>query len=48
MVMAPLVGLAVDAVAASGMGGSFWPIGVLGVAVTVVFLTLQVTGTGNR
>ena len=38
MVMAPLVGLAVDAVAASEMGGSFWPIGVLGVAVTVVFL----------
>ncbi len=39
MVMAPLVGLAVDAVAASGMGGSFWPIGVLGVTVTIVFLT---------
>ena len=30
MVMAPLVGLAVDAVTASEMGGSFWPIGVLG------------------
>ena len=44
MVMAPLVGFAVDAVTVSGMGGSFWPIGVLGVAVTVVFLTLQVTG----
>ncbi len=37
MVMAPLVGLAVDAVARGGLGGSFWPIGVLGVAVTLPF-----------
>ncbi len=37
MVMAPLVGFAVDAVAVGSIGGSFWPIGVLGVAVTLPF-----------
>ena len=37
MVVAPLIGLAVDAVAARGMGGAFWPIGVLGGVVTLGF-----------
>ncbi len=37
MVMAPAVGFAIDTVAGAGMGGSFWPIGVLGVAVTLPF-----------
>jgi hypothetical protein len=40
MVMAPLVGLAVDGVSAAGIGGSFWPIGVLGVAVALPFFAL--------
>jgi len=38
MVMAPLMGLAVDTVVAHKIGGPFWPVGLFGLAVTVVFL----------
>ena len=37
MVVAPLIGLAVDAATARGTGGAFWPIGVLGGMVTLGF-----------
>jgi MFS family permease len=37
MVAAPAIGLAVDAVTANGPGGPFWPVGVLGTVVTLVF-----------
>ncbi len=37
MVVAPLIGLAVDAAAARGTGSAFWPIGVLGGMVTLGF-----------
>ncbi len=37
MVVAPLIGFAVDAAAARGTGGAFWPIGVLGGMVTLGF-----------
>jgi hypothetical protein len=43
MVIAPLLGLAVDAVSAHGPGGPFWPVGVCG-----VLATLAVFGTAMR
>ena len=38
MVIAPALGLAIDAVAAGGPGGMYWPIGALGLVVSVVML----------
>jgi MFS family permease len=38
MVVAPLVGYAVDLVAAGGPGGAFWPIGALGAVVATWFV----------
>ena len=38
MVIAPALGLAIDAVAAGGPGGMYWPIGVLGLVVSAVML----------
>lgn len=38
MVIAPLLGLVVDRVQASQLGGPFWPVGVLGVLVALGFL----------
>ena len=40
MVFAPLVGLAVDSVQAAGPGGMFWPIGALGLMVSLIMLVL--------
>lgn len=37
MLAAPLVGLAVDAVKARGLGGEFWPVGAVGLCVAFVF-----------
>ena len=38
MVIAPALGLGIDAVAAGGFGGMYWPIGALGLVVSVVML----------
>jgi MFS family permease len=43
MVVAPLLGLAVDSVRAYGPGGDFWPVAALGAAVALVFFV-----TGRR
>ena len=40
VVAAPLLGLAVDAVKASGVGGPFWPVGLLGLVVALACLLL--------
>lgn len=40
IVTAPLLGLAVDSVRASGTGGEFWPVGVLGAGVAVIGIVL--------
>jgi len=40
VVAAPLLGYAVDTVQASGLGGPFWPVGVLGTMVAVLCLLL--------
>ncbi|MDA0335834.1 MAG: MFS transporter, partial [bacterium] len=37
VIAAPLLGLAVDAVRVSGTGGPFWPVGVLGLSVAMIF-----------
>ena len=37
VIAAPLLGLAVDTVTARGIGGPFWPVGILGTAVALVF-----------
>ena len=41
MLLAPLLGFAVDRAAALGTGGSFWPVGVMGAAVTLGILLLR-------
>ena len=38
MVVAPLLGYAVDAVVATGSGSPWWPAGVLGLACSLLFL----------
>ena len=38
MILAPLLGLAVDAVMAHGPGGAFWPLGAAGAVAAVAFL----------
>jgi hypothetical protein len=38
IVIAPLLGIAVDAVAAHGPGGAFWPVGAVGLASALVFV----------
>jgi hypothetical protein len=38
MVTAPLLGLAVDLVSAHGPGGPYWPVGIVGLLVSAVFL----------
>jgi MFS family permease len=43
MMAAPVLGLAVDLVAAHGIGGAFWPVGALGAAVALLFVL-----TGRR
>ncbi len=44
MIVAPLMGLAIDTTRAGGLGnGEFWPIGVVGVAVGLLFFL-----TGRR
>lgn len=37
MLVAPVLGLAVDQVAARGIGGEFWPVGALGAAIALLF-----------
>jgi MFS family permease len=39
MVTAPLLGLAVDLVSSHGLGGPFWPVGLLGLFVSAIFLS---------
>ncbi len=38
MILAPLIGLAVDRVAAGDAGGAFWPVAAVGLIVSLVFL----------
>ena len=38
LIVAPVLGLAIDQVRARGLGGPFWPIGGLGLAVPLGFL----------
>jgi hypothetical protein len=38
LVLAPLLGLAIDAVRAHGLGGPFWPVGVVGLAAAAAFV----------
>jgi hypothetical protein len=38
MILAPLIGLAVDRVAAGGAGGAFWPVAAVGLGVSLLFL----------
>ncbi|MEE8422853.1 MAG: MFS transporter [Dehalococcoidia bacterium] len=38
MLLAPAIGLAVDSTQSSGVGGPFWPIGAVGLAVGLIFL----------
>ena len=38
MILAPLIGLAVDRVAAGGVGGRFWPVAAVGLLVSLFFL----------
>ena len=38
MVLAPLIGLVVDAVIAHGPGGGYWPLGAVGVVAAAVFV----------
>ncbi len=49
MILAPLIGLAVDRVPAEGAGGAFWPLGAVGLVVSLFFLTAAVLpGGGSR
>ncbi len=49
MILAPLIGLAVDRVAAVGTAGAFWPLGALGLVVSLSFLTAAtLPGGGSR
>ena len=48
MVLAPLMGLAIDAAIRHDIGGPFWPIGVLGLAVGLVFLFAGRAGSSAR
>ncbi len=49
MILAPLLGLAVDRVAAGDAGGAFWPLGAVGLVVSVFFLAAAVLpGGGSR
>ncbi len=48
MLMAPLMGLAVDLVVAQKIGGPFWPVGVFGVAVTLLFLVTGLNMSKKR
>ena len=49
MVIAPLLGLAVDFVTARQLGGPFWPVGALGVLVAISFLlTAPRAGAGQN
>ncbi|MBT4502218.1 MAG: MFS transporter [Gemmatimonadetes bacterium] len=48
MVIAPLLGLVVDQVQASQLGGPFWPVGVLGVLVALGFLLTAPKSSGKQ
>jgi len=49
MILAPLIGLAVDRVAAGGAGGAFWPVAAVGLGVSVLFLAgTAFPGGGSR
>jgi hypothetical protein len=48
MVLAPLLGLAVDRVAVAGAGGTYWPVGALGLLASVVFLATASRATQVR
>ena len=38
MILAPLLGLAVDMAGSGGVGGAFWPVGAAGLIISLVFL----------
>ena len=48
MALAPLLGLAMDATQSQGLGGPFWPVGVLGVVVGLIFLVVLVATKSDR
>ena len=48
MVIAPALGLAIDAVAAGGPGGMYWPIGALGLLVSAVMLASSSSRSPGR
>lgn len=48
MVMAPLMGLAVDMVIVHEIGGPFWPVGLFGVVVTLLFLVTGLRTSSRR
>lgn len=41
LVLAPLLGLAIDVVSARGIGGPFWPAGVVGLAIALAFAAIR-------
>ncbi len=41
MILAPLLGLAVDAVAVHGLGPELWPVGVMGLVIALVFVVVS-------
>jgi len=47
IVVAPLLGLAVDAVQAHQFGGAFWPAGVLGATVALAFFLMEIGRRGK-
>lgn len=48
VVMAPVMGLSVDLVVAHNLGGPFWPVGLFGVVVTLLFLMTGLKTVKNR
>ncbi|MBT3604470.1 MAG: MFS transporter [Candidatus Latescibacteria bacterium] len=48
MVMAPLMGLAVDVTVTHHIGGPFWPVGLFGLLVTVLFLWTGLVAAKKR
>jgi len=48
MVLAPALGWSVDLVAEHGLGGSYWPVGALGLLVALVFFATGRSAPGGR
>ena len=47
MLLAPLLGLAIDTVRARELGGDLWPIGVIGALVGLIFCLIPATRGGQ-